>query len=75
MEDVLIFTNITAQSRKKYGDVLDKFKEFFRVRKNVIYKRHDAIRYHSGRMKLQNSTSFHHKVTSGNSVNEVTPYI
>ena len=75
MEDVLTFTNITAQSRKKYGDVLDKFIEFFRVRKNVIYKRHDSIRHHSGRMKLQNSTSFHYKVTSGNSVNEVTPYI
>ena len=38
-EDVLTSTNITAESRKKYSDVLGKFDDFFKVRKNVIYER------------------------------------
>ena len=37
-EDVLTSTNITAQSRKKYGNVLGKFNDFFEVRKNVVYE-------------------------------------
>lgn len=38
VEDVLTSTNITAQGRKRYGDVLGKFDDFFNVRKNVIYE-------------------------------------
>ena len=38
-DDVLTSTNITAESRKKFADVLQKFNEFFQVRKNVIFER------------------------------------
>ena len=37
-DDVLTSTNITVYSRKKFADVLQKFDEFFKVRKNVAYK-------------------------------------
>jgi len=32
-------TNITSENRKKFADVLQKFDEFFKVRKNVTFKR------------------------------------
>ena len=38
-EDVLLSTGITPAERKKYTDVLSKFNEFFKVRKNVIFER------------------------------------
>ena len=38
-DDVLTSTNITGDSRKKFADVLEKFNEFFEVRKNVIFER------------------------------------
>ena len=38
-EDVLSSTNITIENRKKFADVLQKFDEFFKVRKNIIFKR------------------------------------
>ena len=38
-DDVLTSTNITGDSRKKFADVLEKFNEFFKVRKNVIFER------------------------------------
>ena len=38
-DDVLTSTNITVESRKKFADVLQKFNEFFKVRKNVIFER------------------------------------
>ena len=38
-EDVLTSTNITAGSRKKFADVLQKFDKFFKVRKNIIFER------------------------------------
>ena len=38
-DDVLTSTNITAENRKKFADVLQKFDEFFKVRKNVIFER------------------------------------
>ena len=38
-EDILLTTNITADNRKKYQKVLEKFDEFFAVRRNVIFER------------------------------------
>ena len=38
-EDVLLTTNITTEHRKKYQKVLEKFDEFFAVRRNVIFER------------------------------------
>jgi len=38
-DDVLTSTNITDESRKKFEDVIQKFDEFFKVRKNVIFER------------------------------------
>ena len=37
-DDVLTSTDITAESRKKFADVLQKFDDFFKVRKNVIFE-------------------------------------
>ena len=38
-DDVLTSTNISAESRKKFDDVIAKFDDFFKVRKNVIFER------------------------------------
>ena len=38
-DDVLSSTNITSDDRKKYDSVVEKFYEYFQVRKNVIYER------------------------------------
>ena len=38
-EDVLTSTGITSQERAKYDKVLEKFDNFFQVRKNVIFER------------------------------------
>ena len=38
-DDVLTSTNITQESQKKFADVIQKFDEFFKVRKNVIFER------------------------------------
>ena len=38
-DDVLTSTNISAESRKKYDDVLAKFYTHFKVRKNIIFER------------------------------------
>ena len=38
-DNVLTSTNITAENRKKFADVLQKFDEFFKVRKNIIFER------------------------------------
>ena len=38
-EDVLTSTHITSESRKKFTNVLQKFNEFLKVRKNVIFER------------------------------------
>ena len=38
-EDRLTSTNISAGDRKKYEAVLNKFDEFFQVRKNIIFER------------------------------------
>ena len=37
--DVLTSTNIADEDRKKYAKVVEKFDEFFRVRRNVIFER------------------------------------
>ena len=37
--DVLTSTNITAESQKKFDDVIEKFDDFFKVRKNGIFER------------------------------------
>ena len=36
-DDVLTSMNITAESRKKFADVQQKFNEFFQIRKNLIF--------------------------------------
>ena len=38
-EDILRSTNITTDERKVFETVLDKFDQFFKVRKNVIFER------------------------------------
>ena len=38
-DDVLSSTNISTEERAKYGDVMAKFDEYFKVRKNVIFER------------------------------------
>ena len=38
-EDILSTTNISTENRKKYQKVLEKFDEFFAVRRNVIFER------------------------------------
>ena len=38
-EGVLTSTNITEDNKKKYNEVIAKFEEFFRIRRNVIYER------------------------------------
>ena len=38
-DDVLTSTNITPENRKKFADAIQKFDEFFKVRKNVIFER------------------------------------
>ncbi|XP_062512805.1 uncharacterized protein K02A2.6-like [Corticium candelabrum] len=39
VEGVLTSTNITEDNKKKYDEVIAKFEEFFRIRRNVIYER------------------------------------
>ena len=38
-EDTLTSTNASADDRKKYDTILQKFDDFFRVRKNIIFER------------------------------------
>ena len=38
-EDILRSTNITEDERKVYDSVINKFDQFFKVRKNVIFER------------------------------------
>ena len=38
-EDTLVFTNISEGDRKTYSTVIAKFDAFFKVRKNIIFKR------------------------------------
>ena len=51
-DDVLTSTNITAVNRKKFADVIAKFDDFFKVRKNVIFGSTNA---HKGKQRLQTS--------------------
>ena len=38
-EEVLATTNITAEQKKEYRQVVQKFDEYFKVRKNLVYER------------------------------------
>ena len=38
-EGVLTSTKITEDNKKEYDEVIAKFEEFFRIRRNVIYER------------------------------------
>ena len=38
-DDVLSSTNVTAEERKVYATVMEKFEGFFKVRKNIIFER------------------------------------
>jgi len=38
-EDVLSSTNISDDDRKKYKTVMGKFDDYFKVRKNVIFRK------------------------------------
>ena len=38
-EEVLVSTGITTEERKTYKDVVEKFDQFFKVRKNTIFER------------------------------------
>ena len=38
-EEVLTSSNITEDNKKNYDEVIAKFKEFFRIRRNVIFER------------------------------------
>ena len=61
-DDMLTSTNITSESRKKFADMLQKFDDFFQVRKNVISKEPDSINALKGRQKLQSSSSLPYTV-------------
>ena len=37
--DVLSLTNITEANRKKYDQVVKKFDDFFKVRRNTVFER------------------------------------
>ena len=37
-EEVLATTNITAEQKKEYCQVVQKFDEYFKVRKNLVYE-------------------------------------
>ena len=47
-DDVLTSTNISSDSRKVFADVLKKFDEFFKVRKNIIFERARFNRRYQG---------------------------
>ena len=38
-EEVLVSTGVTIEERKTYSEVLHKFEQFFKVRKNTIFER------------------------------------
>ena len=38
-EDILLSTSITANTRREYDEVLAKFDEFFKVRRNIVFER------------------------------------
>ena len=38
-EEVLATTNITVEQKKEFRQVVQKFDEYFKVRKNLVYKR------------------------------------
>ena len=38
-EGVLVSTNIGDDDRKRYREVMSKFDEYFKVRRNIIYER------------------------------------
>ena len=56
-DDVLTSTNISSDSRKVFANVLKKFDEFFKVRKNIIFERARFNRRCQWKQKLQNSLS------------------
>jgi len=38
-EEVLATTNITNEQKKEYAEVVQKFDEYFKMRKNLVYER------------------------------------
>ena len=38
-EEILATTNITVEQKKEYRRVVQKFDEYFQVRKNLVYER------------------------------------
>ena len=56
-EDTLASTNISEEDRKQYETVIRKFDAFFKVRKNVIFKRARFIDVSSDKMSQPSSSS------------------
>ena len=52
-KEVLVSTSVTSEQRMTCKDILEKFNQFFKVRKNTIF---GLIAVISKRMSLQNST-------------------
>ena len=58
-EDVLHSTNICEEDRKKYGEVLENFNQFFRCRRTLSLTEFDLILDTSKKVKPLNSISMH----------------
>ena len=56
-EGVLTSTNVTEDERKVYKTVLQKFDDFFKVRRNVIYERARFNRRHKLRTAYAHQSS------------------
>ena len=56
-EDVLTSTGITSQEKAKYDKVLEKFNNFFQVRKNVIFERARLNQRNLGEVRKRRPTN------------------
>ena len=51
-ESVLISTNVTANQRSKYSDVMEKFDSYFDFRRNTMFERARFNAKHKRKLNL-----------------------
>ena len=51
-ESVLISTNVTANQRSKYSDVMEKFDSYFDIRRNTMFERARFNAKHKRKLNL-----------------------
>ena len=56
-EDILSTTNISTENRKKYQKVLEKFDEFFAVRRNVIFERETTLQFYTSWQRVASTAT------------------